>query len=373
MADERLDDAQRHITAFAEEIEVEPRRNKKGELMVDEDGRPKLTWNQKCKALAESGAERFMSMAREERARTLLMCPTNAVRERINERVRSQLIKLGEVDISTSAVMTVDRKVDMTRAQKTNALAYKPGMQVDFPGAKRGEVVRFTVEEALDRERVRLRAEDGSVREWRPREERAQGVHTLETMSVAPGDRLVYTDITNHDGKRIANGTRLEVTAVNHEIGAVVVRNLVDDSELRLDLDQTHTLDRGWALTVHKAQGKGDTTAIFVAPVTDRVSAQIINVGATRGIQNFAVITDNTKALQKNLEKWAETATADGLKRQAELAGAEGANPFVKDRERIADGATRQQERPRSVSVPVHEPEAKQKEQVHVRERTRED
>ncbi|MEJ2630870.1 MAG: MobF family relaxase [Acidihalobacter sp.] len=376
LADERLGDVADRIEQFTQEIEVEPRRNKKGELMVDDEGRPKLTWNQKCKALAESGADRFMSMAREERSRTLLMCPTNAVRERINERVRSQLIKLGEVDISTSAVMTVDRKVDMTRAQKTNSLAYKPGMQVDFPGAKRGEVVRFTVEGALDRERVQLRAEDGSLREWRPREERAQGVHTLETMSVAPGDRLVYTEIANHDGKRIANGTRLEVTGVDREAGEVVVRNLADDSELRLNLDQTHALDRGWALTVHKAQGKGDTTAIFVAPVTDRVSAQIINVGATRGIQNFTVITDNTKALQKRLGEWAKTATAGGLKRQAELAGAEGANPFVQDRERIAAEAARsarQQERPRSVSAPVHEPVAKQKEQVHVRERTRED
>lgn len=368
LADDRLDDAVRQIKAFTNELDVPPDLDKQGKPKLDKDGRPKLPWKRKCKALAEAGAQAYMGKNPETRRETLMMSPTNSVRRQINDRVRSELIKQGEVDTRTRAILTVANKADTTRAQRGNGLTFQPGMHVSLRDGR--ESRSHEVIEVRERDSVMLRDAQGREWEWNPREQRAESATRHDTLSVSPGDRLVTTGIQQIAGERVQNGAVLDVAHIDEAKHEVVCRVVNDENrELRLPMGQAGlAVDRGWAVTFHKAQGKSPMHAQVVTPMTDRVSAQLLNVGATRGVRSLEVVTDSSAALEKQLSKWQEVQTAQGLADRREQAQAK---PIAAVRERIADGAARQQERP--VSAPVHEPEAKQKEQVHVRERTRED
>lgn len=339
LADDRLDDAVRQIQAFTSEIEVEPEIGKDGKPKLDKDGRPKLPWKKKCEALAETGAVAYMAKDAEIRRETLMMSPTNAVRRQINDRVRSELIKRGEVNTKTRAILTVANKADTTRAQRGNGLTFQPGMHVSLRDGR--ESHSHEVIEVRGRDDVLLRDENGQEWTWNPREQRAESVTRHDTLSVSPGDRLVTTGIQQIAGERVQNGAVLDVAHIDEAKHEVVCRVANDENrELRLPMDQAGlAIDRGWAVTFHKAQGKSPMHAQVVTPMTDRVSAQLLNVGATRGVLSLEVITDSSAALERQLGKWQEVKTAQGLSERRDQAQAK---PIATAREQVREQAKAQ-------------------------------
>jgi len=75
------------------------------------------------------------------------------------------------------------------------------------------------------------------------------------------GDRIVCLTNDRHAGVR--NGTRGVVTSVDPERGTLTLER-PDHGQVTIDTRQYDALDRGYALTVHKAQGMTADIAMVV-------------------------------------------------------------------------------------------------------------
>ena len=263
----------------------------------------KPTTAERRAAIARDTAEAYLSLSPDERARTLVLSGTNAVREAVNARIREALQECGQVSRDETQITTL-RKADLTRERAARAESYELGMVVRL---KRGrETTDYTVDRT-EGERVILRGSDGAEKRWNPAREKAQGVYGARALALAAGDEVIFKENQRIGDAKITNGASGRVTRTETD---TVTVTLSDGRTITLDAARGHAMDYGWCRTIHSSQGATVDRVIVGGEASRVATAESAYVACSRARHALQIITDNLDRLEKSWGKWAERKTA---------------------------------------------------------------
>ena len=263
----------------------------------------------KATAIARRTAREYLNLTPEERAKTLVLSSTNAVRRDINSFIREGLQSAGAVSLDAVTVTALD-KTQLTRAQLREAVNYQTGMVLRVTeGRGRRQTVtdyRLTVTDPT-KNTVTGRAPDGTEKTFKTRDldPKRATLYQPRALDLSVGDRVLFTENNRAVGfQNNETGTVLATSDRGIEIQK-------DGGEtVTLDPTQRHTLDHGWAVTVHRSQGRTIDRALVAGLASKVATAASAYVACTRERWHLQIITDNTKKLQKAWVKIADRQTA---------------------------------------------------------------
>ena len=254
--------------------------------------------------IASHAAGAYTSLTPEERAGTLVITGTNAMRAEINEQIRDHMKEAGELGPQeiTSAQL---QKIDLTREQAKHSYNYSPGQIVSFQRdyergvsepVERGRQYEVT---SVDRDHNRVTLTDresGQQIEWSPKQAAKVTLSTQSEIGLSDGDRVVFKS-TDHE-RGITNGNRGTVIQSGAELYVAFDKGGV----LTLDPTKPEHLEYAYATTVHSAQGATCDRVIVAAPSESlTATAEQGYVSLSRARQDALVFTDDKAALG---EKW---------------------------------------------------------------------
>ena len=322
----------------------------------------------RVQAIARETAAAYLALAPGERDKTLVLAATNEMRRAINEKVKTGLQEqMPEGADTQSVTVTALDKSQCTKAQLREAINYRKDMILRVPeGRGRNKrIVDWTIT-ASDPTRniLTARNRDGEEKTFRPRELNPKecGLYTPRQLDLAPGDRVVFTENNRDSG--FQNNETGTVTVAGD--GKVEIRK--DDGKIViLDADKTHTLDHGWAVTVHRSQGRTVDRAMVAGMSSKRATANLAYVACSRERWFLQIFTDNIKTLQQSWAKVAERETAKDATEKA--AKAKESSPLDAAREAVRAQVQEQQEQAQQVPEPEQEQEAKPNKPARVQER----
>ena len=312
--------------------------------------------------LGIEAGRRWLALAPEHRAETLILAPTHAICRQANEAVREGLAEEG---VLSGRALAVDRLVNrrLTRAQASDIRSYEPGDTLvfhrDVYGCRANDVCTVMGHEDGS---VALAHPDGE-RRFRPSGNAAGylGLFDTEPIELRAGDRIRWTRNRKAPARRfghppapaLVNGGAAEIL----EIGYRRVRFRDGDREFGLALTdpQLRHLDHAYCSTVHAAQGRTARAAIAVLDAGGKADRELFHVELSRVSEAFLLLTDDREALVERLE--AHDGSEDGA---LEALGMDPAEPPVVDPEAFAalaeDWRTLLQEGEETNTVPFFRP-----------------
>lgn len=233
----------------------------------------------------------------------LVVTLSRADRADVNRAIHDQRVAAGEVR-DVREVQILDSK-QWTAAQRSDAARYSAGDVIVWGaahrrGPDRGE--QTTVVESRDG-LVTVQREDGSRWQFNPRNTTRFDVFDARQLEVGRGDSIVTRSaVQTTDGVRIANGSRLEVTAVRGD--RLTVRDEKGKAH-HLDTRRGLCLDHGYSMTADQAQGRTLDWAIGVMRSGQENLAELARfyVAISRARERGIVITDDAEKLAAVLEK----------------------------------------------------------------------
>ena len=272
--------------------------------------------------LGLEAGRRWLALAPEHRADTLILAPTHAICRQANDTVREGLAEEGALRGRTLAV---DRLVNrrLTRVLASDIRSYEPGDTVVFHrdvfGCRASDVC---IVMGHDDGRVVLAHPDGE-RRFRPsgNASRYLGLYDTERIELRAGDRIRWTRNRKAPPARfghprapdLVNGGEAEIV----EIGYKRVRFRDGEREFRLALGdpQLRHLDHAYCSTVHSAQGRTARGAIAVLDAGGWVDPELFHVELSRVSEAFLLLTDDREALIERLEAqdWSEDGALEAL------------------------------------------------------------
>ena len=272
--------------------------------------------------LGIEAGRRWLALAPEHRADTLILAPTHAVCRQANEAVREGLAEEG---VLRGRTLAVDRLVNrrLTRALASDIRSYEPGDTVvfhrDVYGCRANDVC---IVMGRDDGRVVLAHPEGE-RRFRPsgNASRYLGLYDTERIQLRAGDRIRWTRNRKAPPARfghprapdLVNGGEAEIV----EIGYKRVRFRDGEREFRLALGdpQLRHLDHAYCSTVHSAQGRTARGAIAVLDAGGWVDPELFHVELSRVSEAFLLLTDDREALIERLEAqdWSEDGALEAL------------------------------------------------------------
>ncbi len=267
--------------------------------------------NVRLQAIARETAQAYLELSPSERDKTLVLAATNEMRRAINEKVKAGLqeqVPEG-ADVPSVTVTALD-KSQCTRAQLREAINYRKDMILRVPEGRGREkkIVDWTIT-ASDPTRniVMARNRDGEEKTFKPKDlnPKEVGLYTPRKLDLAIGDRVVFTENRRNDGYQ------------NNETGTVIAAG-ADKVTIRKDDGKTvdlavkdmHAVDHGWAVTVHRSQGRTVDRAFVAGMASKMATAALAYVACTRERWHLRVFTDHVKSLQKSWARVAERETA---------------------------------------------------------------
>ncbi len=287
--------------------------------------------------LGIEAARRWLALAPEQRADTLILAPTHAIRRQANEAVREGLAEEG---VLKGRTLAVDRLVNrrLTRALASDIQSYEPGDTIVFHrdvfGCRANDVCTVM---GHDGGRVVLAHPDGE-RRFRPSGNAARylGLYDTERIELRAGDLIRWTRNRKAPPARgrhpqapnLVNGGEAEIV----EIGYRRVRFREGGREFSLALadPQLRHLDHAYCSTVHSAQGRTARAAIAVLDAGGWVDRELFHVELSRVSEEFLLLTDDRDAL---IESMAYDRSEDGA---LEALGIDLSGPPVVDPEEFA-------------------------------------
>jgi ATP-dependent exoDNAse (exonuclease V) alpha subunit len=306
-----------------------------------------------------------------ERDKTLVLAATNEMRRAINEKVKAGLqeqVPEG-ADVPSVTVTALD-KSQCTKAQLREAINYKVGMVLRVPEGRGREkkIVDWTIT-ASDptRNTVTVTNRDGEEKVFKPRDlnPKETSLYTKRDLDLSEGDRVVFTENRRNDGyQNNETGTVVSVDAKN-------VRIRKDNGkEVELTASDMHAVDHGWAVTVHRSQGRTVDRALIAGMASKAATAALAYVACTRERLHLRIFTDNIKKLQQSWARVAERETAKDA--VAKAAQAKEQAPLDAAREEIRADVAEAQERVRSEQEAEVEPEAEPEPPIQEQEQEQE-
>lgn len=257
----------------------------------------------------EAIAQRYLSMSAEERAQTLVIDPSRAGRQALNERIRSGLREEGTLH-GPELEATLRQKKDVTGPEKKTIYAYEEGDKVQFrreyKGAEleAGREYRVTGRD-MERGVVKIEDEKGQQREFEPAKMSPRNVQVYEETrgGLAAGDRITFTE--NNKDLGVNNGSRATVERVDQGRQRVDVR-LESGRTLELDLSKpdSKNIRHDYANTVHAVQGRDKTIGL---PNLDSRSESLVHQRSmyttlSRFKERVELYTDDRERLVRGIE-----------------------------------------------------------------------
>ena len=272
--------------------------------------------------LGLEAGRRWLALAPEHRADTLILAPTHAICRQANDTVREGLAEEG---VLRGRTLAVDRLVNrrLTRVQASDIRSYEPGDTVvfhrDVYGCRASDVC---IVMGHDDGRVVLAHPDGE-RRFRPsgNASRYLGLYDTERIELRAGDRIRWTRNrkaplargSHPQAPDLVNGGEAEIV----EIGYKRVRFRDGEREFSIALTdpQLRHLDHAYCSTVHSAQGRTARGAIAVLDAGGWVDPELFHVELSRVSEAFLLLTDDREALIERLEAqdWSEDGALEAL------------------------------------------------------------
>ena len=285
---------------------------------ADKDGLPKITKEDRRSAIATGTVQEYMSRTDADRARTMIICPTNAVRSMINGGIREGLQASGALP-ADSVRVTQLTKTSLTATHMKQAHQYEPGQILRTKEGK-GAAAR-----AVDYEVVRadgqhnklvLKGADGverAIDAGKIDSKKWQVFDQVQGMGLALGEKLVIRD---NSLKGAQNGDGGTVTSIKD--GQITM--LMDRGQtVVLDSKQPLAVDYGYARTVNDSQGKSVDLPIMTGEASAGSSRNLLLVGTTRMRHGLTVITDHADGLIKRSQDFADKNIADLARKHADV------------------------------------------------------
>lgn len=286
---------------------------------ADKDGNPKITKEDRRQAIAGATVTEYMGRSVEDRARTMIICPTNEVRGMVNDGIRTKLQESGALP-SNAIQITQLTKTDFSAKHMKEAHQYEIGRQILRTREGRGEEARVVDYEVVKTDgqhnRLTLKGPDGQERtidadkidpkKW-------QVFNPVQGMGLAVGEQIVIRDNSqkgaqNGDGGKIASIENGKIT-LQMDRGQTVV----------LDAHQKLALDYGYARTVNDSQGKSVDLPIMTGEASAGSSRNLLLVGTTRMRHGLVVVTDSAEGLIKRSKDFADKNLAETARKNADL------------------------------------------------------
>ena len=272
--------------------------------------------------LGLEAGRRWLALAPEHRADTLILAPTHAICRQANDTVREGLAEEG---LLRGRTLAVDRLVNrrLTRVLASDLRSYEPGDTVVFHrdvfGCRANDVC---IVMGHDDGRVVLAHPDGE-RRFRPsgNASRYLGLYDTERIELRAGDRIRWTRNrkaplargSHPQAPDLVNGGEAEIV----EIGYARVRFRDGEREFSIALGdpQLRHLDHAYCSTVHSAQGRTARGAIAVLDAGGWVDPELFHVELSRVSEAFLLLTDDREALIERLEAqdWSEDGALEAL------------------------------------------------------------
>ena len=272
--------------------------------------------------LGIEAGRRWLALAPEHRADTLILAPTHAICRQANDTVREGLAEEGALRGRTLAV---DRLVNrrLTRVQASDIRSYEPGDTVvfhrDVYGCRANDVC---IVMGHDDGRVVLAHPDGE-RRFRPSGNAAGylGLYDTERIELRAGDRIRWTRNrkaplargSHPQAPDLVNGGEAEIVEIGHK--RVRFRDGEREFSIALTDPQLRHLDHAYCSTVHSAQGRTARGAIAVLDAGGWVDPELFHVELSRVSEAFLLLTDDREALIERLEAqdWSEDGALEAL------------------------------------------------------------
>ena len=272
--------------------------------------------------LGLEAGRRWLALAPEHRADTLILAPTHAICRQANEAVREGLAEEG---VLRGRTLAVDRLVNrrLTRVQASDIRSYEPGDTIvfhrDVYGCRASDVC---IVMGHDDGKVVLAHPEGE-RRFRPSGNAARylGLYDTERIELRAGDRIRWTRNrmaplargSHPQAPDLVNGGEAEIL----EIGYKRVRFRDGEREFSIALTdpQLRHLDHAYCSTVHSAQGRTARGAIAVLDAGGWVDPELFHVELSRVSEAFLLLTDDREALIERLEAqdWSEDGALEAL------------------------------------------------------------
>ena len=272
--------------------------------------------------LGIEAGRRWLALAPEHRADTLIFAPTHAICRQANDTVREGLADEG---LLRGRTLAVDRLVNrgLTRVQASDLRSYEPGDTIvfhrDVYGCRANDVCIVV---GHDDGRVVLAHPDGE-RRFRPsgNASRYLGLYDTERIELRAGDRIRWTRNRKAPRARgshpqapdLVNGGEAEIVEIGHK--RVRFRDGDREFSLALGDPQLRHLDHAYCSTVHSAQGRTARGAIAVLDAGGWVDLELFHVELSRVSEAFLLLTDDREALIERLEAqdWSEDGALEAL------------------------------------------------------------
>lgn len=280
-------------------------------------------------SLASTVAERYVENIQQLEARGLtapkvgVVAITNNDRKQINTAIHDLLATKGVLRGPSVEKSHLDDP-KLTKAEQTQAVKLRE-KRVDALifrktyreiGVQSGDVVSV-IGYDVDANRIKARTEEGNIIQINPQRHDFFSPAKWETRSYAVGDQVETRGIIRlpeQETKRIANGTRGEITEID-ENGAKV-RWTRDGTESLLSNKDIRLIDLAYAHTSYKEQGAtNDREIIAVSTIGARVfNKEAAYVAATRAKDNTEIVTSDLKKLMENAGRNVDKTTAVEMK-----------------------------------------------------------
>ena len=303
--------------------------------------------------IARATAAAYLKLSLEERAKTLVMAATHDVRRAINARVREGLQKNGQTQTDSVTVTALDKST-LTRAQLRQAVHYKAGQILRVPEGrgKARKIVDWTiVANDPTRNTLTARNAEGQEKVFHPRDldPKRVGLYSPRALDLSPGDRILFTENNRSAGFQ-NNETGTVVVAEN---GKVEIQK--DNGQtVAIDPQKNHTLDHGWAVTVHRSQGRTIDRALVAGMASKVATSMLAYVACTRERWHLQIFTDNIKRLQ---QAWARVADRETALDATRAAQGQEPDALQKAREEVRSQVQgQQQEAPEAEQEPTPAP-----------------
>jgi len=256
-------------------------------------------------------AAAFVSLAPDERDRTLIVSGTNEARREINARIREGLGVVGKgIEFDTLI------RRDTTQAERRFSKSYRVGDVIQpeatyaKSGLERGQL--YAVLDTGPGNQLTVRAErSGAEIQFNPMTHRKLSVYEPQRAELAPGDVVRVT--RNDAALDLANGDRFKVEKVE----ASRVTLAAGDRRVELPAGKPLHLDHAYATTVHSAQGLTADRVLIDAHTESRTTTKdVYYVAISRARHEARIFTNDRTKLPAAIARENEKTAALDLARE---------------------------------------------------------
>jgi len=285
----------------------------------DKDGAPTVTKEDRRNAIAGATVDTYMSRSIEDRLRTMIICPTNAVRQMINGGIREKLQESGALP-SDQIIVTQLKSAALTATHMRQAHQYEPGqiMRTKEGRGDNAKVVDYEVVKADGQQnRLTIRDADGAERTIDAAKidpKKWQVFDKKPDMGLAVGEKIVIRD---NSTKGAQNGDGGQITSIN---GGLITLQMDRGQMVTLDANRGLAVDYGYARTVNDSQGKSVDLPIMTGEASAGSSRNLLLVVTTRMRHGLTVITDHADGLIKRSQDYADKNVASEARKHADKA-----------------------------------------------------